>query len=113
MSNVKLVKRQPVTLTLSDGRERTFKYTLNAFAEMEDRYGSVQEAMDMLEKENMKAVIFMIWVGLIHEDEKLTEKQVGNLIEIQDLKEIAEKMQAVMATDLPESDNVVATVPNA
>jgi hypothetical protein len=103
MSNVKKVKRAPVIIELD--KARTLKYTLNSFAEMEDKYGSVDAALKKMEQGSIKAVRFMLWAGLIHEDETLTEQQVGAMIEVLDLETIVEKMSHSMDLDLPDKGN--------
>lgn len=107
MANVKQIKRAPVTITLD--KERTLKYTLNAFAEMEERYGTVDAAIEAMESGSIKGIRFMLWAGLIDEDETLTEQQVGAMIELQDLPELAEKMNAVMTVDLPDPETATAS----
>lgn len=114
MSNVSKIKRQPVYIELG-GEQKQLKYTLNSFAEMEDRYGSVDEALKAMEKGSIKAVRFMLWVGLIHADDTITEKQVGALIELNDLNELSEKMNQTMNLDLPvkETKETIVANPNA
>lgn len=114
--NVDKVKREPVYVELDKKRE--LKFTLNSFAEMEDKFGSVDLALEKMEKGSIKAVRFMLWAGLIHEDDELTEKQVGNMIELQDLQELSDKMNKVMTNDLPAEEQkksavVVKASPNA
>lgn len=114
MANVNKVKRSPVFISLD--KDRQLKYTLNAFAEMEERYGSVDEAVKAMEKGSIKAIRFMLWAGLIHEDKSLTEEQVGDLIDIADMQEIADKMNLTMSGDLPQREeasdpNVVSPTP--
>lgn len=106
MSNLADVKKKPVVLDLD--KPRTLRYTLNAFAEMEDRYGSVDETMKMVEGNNIRAIIFMLWCGLMHEDETLTEKQVGNLIDVTELQDISDKMGLAMKGDMPVKENTTA-----
>lgn len=112
MSDVKKIKRQPVYITLN-GEEKQLKYTLNSFAEMEDKYGNVDDALNAMEKGSIKAVRFMLWAGLIHADENLTEKEVGAMIELSDLQELSDKMNEVMAQDLPDKEENKVTSPNA
>jgi hypothetical protein len=110
MANVNKVKREPVMVMLD--KERQLKFTLNSFSEMEERYGSIDDAVAAMEKGSIKAIRFMLWCGLTSDDETLTEKQVGGMIELQDLEELAQKMNQVMGMDMPEksegsSPNVV------
>lgn len=100
MANVKRVKRQPIYIELD--KKRQLKFTLNAMAELEDKYGTIDEAMKKLDSGSMKAIRFMLWAGLMHEDDALTETQVGDMLEMQDLQEIAEKLNKTMGIDLPD-----------
>ena len=103
MSNVADVKRKSIKITLSDGIERELKFTLNAMAELEDRYGSVQAAFDKLEKENsMKALRAVLWAGLSHEENPLTEFEVGSLIDLAYMQSLVESLSTAFATDMPD-----------
>ena len=101
MSNLKDVKPTTNTVVLRDGKQRTIRYDLNAMAEMEDRYGSVDKAFEALDSNSIKAVRFMLWAGLIHEDPDLTEKQVGGLIDMQYLGDLMQRLGVALDSDLP------------
>ena len=103
MSNVASVKSKTIKVTLNDGVERTLKFTLNALAELEDKYGSVQAAFDKLEKENsMKALRTILWAGFLHENPDLTEQQVGNLIDLDYMETLQQSLGEAFAGDMPE-----------
>ena len=104
MSNVKDVKSKDIKITLNDGVERTIKFTLNALAELEDRYGSVDEAFKQLDNNSIKAVRCILWAGLIHEDPELTEQQVGNLIDIQYMQELMASLNDAFDSDMPVAE---------
>lgn len=106
MANVIDVKPKPVKITLSDGVERTIKFTLNAMAELEDRYGSVEEAFKQLDNNSIKAVRCILWAGLIHEDPDLTEQQVGNLIDIQYMQKLMTSLGDAFGADMPDADKL-------
>ena len=106
MANVKDVKSKAVKITLTDGVERTIKFTLNAMAELEDRYGSVDEAFRHLDNNSIKAVRCILWAGLIHEDPDLTEQQVGNLIDIQYMQELMASLGDAFDADMPEAEKL-------
>jgi hypothetical protein len=106
MSNVADVKSKTIKITLNDGVERKVKFTLNALAELEDMYGSVQAAFDKLEKENsMKALRAILWAGLIWDSPDLTEMQVGNLIDIEYMQSLVETLSVAF------DDNMVVPEP--
>ena len=106
MANVKDVKSKAVKITLTDGVERTIKFTLNALAELEDRYGSVDEAFKQLDNNSIKAVRCILWAGLIHEDPELTEQQVGNLIDIQYMQELMTSINDAFESDMPVAEKL-------
>ena len=106
MANIKDVKPKAVKITLTDGVERTIKFTLNAMAELEDRYGSVEEAFKQLDNNSIKAVRCILWAGLIHEDPDLTEQQVGNLIDIQYMQELMASLGEAFDADMPEPEKL-------
>ena len=101
MSNVGDIKPKVVKLTLSDGVERTLKFDLNAMAELEDKYGSVDAAFEMLDKNSIKALRFILWAGLVHEDPDLTEQKVGSLIDMQYMSELMSTLGTAFAADMP------------
>lgn len=55
MSNIKDAKPRVKTITLNDGVEREVRFTLNAMAELEERYGSVDAAFKALDDGSIKA----------------------------------------------------------
>lgn len=80
MANVKSAKQSidAVTMVLG-GRERTIQFDMNAFAELENRYGTVQDAMKELQSGSMKDVRMILWVGLIH-DEAIIDEATGEAV---------------------------------
>lgn len=112
MSNVRDAKPRVKTITLKDGVEREIRFTLNAMAEMEDKYGTVDAAFKKLDEGSIKAARFILWAGLLHlEDESLTEQRVGNLIDLDLLNEIMDTMSAAVGEDMPQQSDE-ATLPN-
>lgn len=104
MANVHDVKAKAVKITLKDGVERNIRFTLNALAELEDRYGSVDEAFAQLDKGSIKAVRCVLWAGLIDEDPSLTEQQVGSLIDVQYLQELMASLGSAVEGDMPAAE---------
>ena len=114
MSNLREAKPRVKTITLKDGVEREICFTLNAMAEMEDKYGSVDAAFKKLDEGSVKAARFILWAGLMHADDALTEQQVGDLIDLDLLSEIMDSVSAALGEDMPqESNDTTAVLPNA
>jgi len=106
MANIKKLRREPVVIDIGDGIERELRYTLNSFALIEEKYGTIDKAMEIMESGSVAAIRFALWAGLVHEDENLTEHYVGNQIELSDLEALAEKMNKAMMGDLPQDEVV-------
>jgi hypothetical protein len=103
MSNLADVKNKTVKITLNDGVEREIKFTLNALAELEDKFGSVQAAFDKLEKQNsMKALRTILWAGFLHKEPNITEQQVGNLIDLAYMQDLTASLNKAFEQDLVE-----------
>jgi hypothetical protein len=100
MSHARDVKVKKVKLMLD--RERTIKFDLNAFIELEDMFGSVNKALEEVRKGSMKAARAVLWAGLIHEDESLTLKQVGAMLDMETLPRVTEALAEAIGGSLPE-----------
>lgn len=100
--NIKDVKSKTVPLILMDGKERHLRFTLNALAELEDKYGSVEAAFNKVEKENsVSALRYVLWAGLMWEDDTLTERQVGDLIDLNYMQEMITTLGVALDGDMP------------
>lgn len=115
MSNLRDAKPRVKTITLNDGVEREIRFTLNAMAELEDRYGSVDAAFKALDAGSIKAARCVLWAGLLDSDESLTEQQVGKLIDLQLMSNIMESLGEALGEDMPADDskNEDNNLPNA
>lgn len=85
-------------------KERNLIYDMNALSEIEDRYETIDNAFKNLSKGSIKATRFLLWCGLISEDETLTERQVGAMITIGELEGVATKLAEAMAISTPKSE---------
>ena len=104
MANIKKLRREPIVVDIGDGVERKLRYTLNSFALIEEKYGTVDNAMEALKSGSVAAIRFVLWAGLVHEDESLSEHYVGSQIDLSDLEDLAEKMNKAMMGDLPQDE---------
>ncbi len=80
------------TITLN-GEERRLRYDLNAWAEIGDRLGlTVRIAhvqQDLLEARlPLRALRTVLWAGLIHENNKITEEEVGSWVDTDNMAEV-------------------------
>ena len=107
MAKTNNVKVKEVKLTLG-GVERILRYDFNAFIALEEKFGTIDEALKALDNKNgglsLKSARTFIWAGLVHEDENLTEMEVGKMISgIDELNELAEKMNEALNGSLPDA----------
>ncbi|MHB1167485.1 MAG: hypothetical protein ACYC0N_02955, partial [Carboxydocellales bacterium] len=65
---------------------------------------SMQGAMDAMSKGSMKAVRTLLYAGLKHEDDSLTEEKVGKLIDISKLALIGTAINNAVSVNLPSGD---------
>ena len=104
------------------GQERYVRYDLNAFAEMERLYGSMEAANEALTKGSMTDVRRILWLGLIHDqaelDEvtgepiryKLTIYEVGKWITPTNMKDIMAKLNGAISGSVPEEAKTAAGI---
>lgn len=65
-----------------DGTTHQLKYNLNAFAELEEvlELGSIQEIAALVTANlSMRTLRALLWAGLLHNNSKLTEQEVGEM----------------------------------
>lgn len=72
-------------------KTRTFRFTLNALEEVEERLGFDLAEMEG-KKLKIKEIKVIMWAGLIHEDPELTLDDVGAMIDMENLSYVQEKM---------------------
>jgi len=129
MSNLEKIRSKAIKLFLG-GKERTLRYDLNAFAELEEKYGSIEKTMTALEAGSIKSVRLILWAGLLHEHQiidlktlkptgeySITPMDVGGWVSIADLPDISNAIREAMDSALPgqeiqEEANVPGEAPN-
>ncbi|MNG96003.1 hypothetical protein D3C79_550540 [compost metagenome] len=115
MSKAKAVRTPRVTIELG-GKTRTIVYDLNAFAELELKYGSVDKAMQALQGGSVIAARNMLWAGLIHDEAILDEVtgeplrygitpyQVGAWLSATDIQTLGDLINSAMTQSIVQPD---------
>lgn len=133
MSNVDSVKAKSTPIEL-DGGTYHLKFDLNAFAELEEKYGSLREALKALggeeeldeegkpiiitvkdkdtgierkvpsRKVSIKGLRAIFWAGLLHENPKMSEREAGALLNISDMTYLATKLTEAIKAAMPKPD---------
>lgn len=101
MSNLTDIRPRPVQVLLD--KERELLFDLNAFACLEEEYGSLDEVFDALGKGRIKALRAVIWAGLLHEDEKLTPRDVGKLLSLASLEDMMGLVNKAITQSIPNT----------
>ena len=113
-ANLRNVRPKTVAIVLD--KERHLLYDLNAFAELEEVVGTVEEALKALESGKLKALRAIIWCGLIHEDANLSITDVGALIGLGDMETVALALNEAISSAMPQAqaeEKENKEVPNA
>ena len=117
-SNLDQVRTAPGSYFIGNfgGKDRYIRYDLNAFAEMEDMFGSMEQAQERLQGGSMKDVRTVLWLGLIWDEVVLDEVtgdpikytlspyQVGSWLTTLNLQDVMDKLQSAISGSLPESE---------
>lgn len=86
-----MANQQKKVVALNLDKPRTLRFTLNSLAEIEDRLGVPLTKMAEVEL-GIKSIRTMLWAGLIHEDKQITEEEVGDLVDFENLEYVQEKV---------------------
>ena len=121
MAKVNDVKQHanPVTMELG-GKKRTLQFDMNAFAELEKRFGSIDDAMEQLASGKMGDIKIILWAALIHEEVEefdeftgeptkygITPYQVGSFIKNpMMLQEVSAKLGEAMSFGMPDPESL-------
>ena len=112
MANLKAVRTTRM-IDLGDGVQRTARFTLNAMADMEEKYGSLQAGFDKMKEGSISATRYLLWLVLSPDDENLTEREVGNLIDTTNMGELMDTLMDILMENIPTNDaGQPATAPN-
>lgn len=93
---------KPVSVTLELDIPRTLVFDLNAFAELEDKYGTMEKAFEAMRSGSMKAARTLLWAGLLHEDANLTERQVGGMVTLENIQLVMDSITAALLEAMPQ-----------
>jgi len=87
------------------GRTYEMNFDLNAMAELEDIFGTLQIAIAELKKKKLKAVRSFLYAVLKSTDETLTEFEVGKLIDMNNFTSIEKAITKLINNAFEEDGN--------
>lgn len=94
------IKQKGIIVNLD--KERHLVFDLNSFCELEDKYGTINKAFEALQQGSMKTIRYLLYVGLVHEDDSLTEKYVGSLLTLENMSEVMQNITEAISEAMPE-----------
>ncbi|MFA6308629.1 MAG: hypothetical protein WC677_02640 [Clostridia bacterium] len=100
-SNLEDIKQEDVVIDIK-GKSMIVSFNMNALAELEERYGDVECGAKELEKGKIKDIRTFLWAALLVNDDNLTEKDVGKLIDITNIKDVVDAINKSFFGALPD-----------
>lgn len=97
------LQTQSTTIELK-GKKYDMNFDLNAMAELEDIFGSLQIAIAELKKKKLKAVRSFLYAVLKSTDESLTEFEVGRLIDMNNFTTIERSITKLINNAFEEGE---------
>ncbi|NEZ47927.1 hypothetical protein FDF74_12120 [Clostridium niameyense] len=101
------IKQTGITVKLD--KERHIIFDLNALCELEEKYNSIDKALERLTPKEgipkMKDIRYIFYLGLKSDDKELTEEKVGSLINLSNINIVTDVIGSAMMGSLPESNN--------
>lgn len=105
MANIAAIKPVTRTINLGDGVERKCTFTLNAMAELELKYGSIDAAFKAMQDGSICAIRFLLWLIIVPDGQEMTEKEIGAKIDLTNLSEIMDSVMDMFTEAMPDSAN--------
>lgn len=108
MTNVKKTKGKdlqikPTKISLQ-GKDYELTFDLNAMAELEDKYDTIQNAIVELKKKKLSAVRTFVYACLKSNDETLSEHEVGKLVDINSFVAVEKAITNLMSEAIEENE---------
>jgi hypothetical protein len=100
MSNVRVLRPKAIEVELG-GQPMKVVYDLNAFADLEETYGTVNDAMEALSSGSIKTIRTLLWVGLRSFNPDITEREVGALIGMSGIEAVSEAITLAIEDAMP------------
>lgn len=92
------------TKIILQGKEYELTFDLNAMAELEDKYDTIQNAILELKKKKLSAVRTFVYACLKSNEETLTEHEVGKLVDINSFADVEKAITNLMSDAIEENE---------
>lgn len=83
-------------------KEYELKFNMNTFCELEEVYGDINKAFEDLQLMKIKAIRALLYAAIKVEDDTVTLKSVGDLLQLGDLERLGTVINEVLSESMPE-----------
>lgn len=100
-----------IPITLLDGNEYKILYDLRAMAMLEDEMDEdtplAKKLKDMLERQqpSWKAVLYLLWLGLLHYHPEIKREDIGQLVDVRMLPDLVNKISEALGQAMVEGES--------
>lgn len=101
MANIQAIRPVKHTIDLGDGVERDIEFSLNAMADLEDKYGTIENAFKKIQEDNISAIRFLLWCLLNNGEQEISEREIGRLINLRNLNDLMSSVMDYMEEAMP------------
>ena len=101
MANIQAVRPVKHTIDLGDGVEREIEFSLNAMADLEEKYGTIEQAFEKVQGDNISAIRFLLWCLLNNGEQEISEREIGRLINLRNLSDLMSSVMDYMEEAMP------------
>lgn len=95
------LKNKGVKFKLGD-TEYELKFDMNTFCELEDVYGDINQAFVDLQNRKIKAIRALIYSAVKAQNDKVTLKEVGQMLTLQDMEKLGTAINEALQVSMPE-----------
>ncbi|WP_394870309.1 hypothetical protein [Clostridium butyricum] len=95
------LKNKGIKFNLGD-KEYELKFNMNTFCELEDVYGDINKAFEDLQNMKIKSIRALIYSAIKVQDETVTLKDVGDMLELNDLERLGTVINEALGDSMPE-----------
>jgi hypothetical protein len=100
------LKNKGIQFTLGN-KEYELKFNMNTFCELEDVYGDINKAFEDLQNMKIKSIRALIYSAIKVQDETVTLKDVGDMLELNDLERLGTVINEALGDSMPEIEENV------
>lgn len=95
------LRNKGIKFTLGN-KEHELKFNMNTFCELEEVYGDINKAFEDLQLMKIKAIRALLYAAIKVEDDTVTLKSVGDLLQLGDLERLGTVINEALSESMPE-----------